>query len=78
MSVEIKRVVSVRAKAGRCFNGAERDQGVITHAVPDDGFPSWEKALCGTKPGARGNGWKSPTNKNSEITCERCKKKLSH
>jgi len=64
--------ISVRAKAGRCFNGAERDQGYITHAVPDHDFPSWTPALCGAVPGARGNGWKDPSPEGTEITCKRC------
>ena len=69
--------MSARAKAGRCFNGAERDQGVVTHAVPCAAFPSWEKALCGTRPGQRGNGWKVPAS-SGEVTCIRCLKKLAH
>lgn len=75
--VRVDVLVSVRSKAGRCFNGAERDSGTVKHAVPDNSFPSWETALCGTSPGVRGNGWKEPE-VNGEITCERCLKKMAH
>jgi hypothetical protein len=48
-------------KTGRCFNGAERDGGRIIHLVkplPENSAGDWFiKALCGTQPGKRGNGW---------------------
>lgn len=64
-----------RIKSGRCANGAERDQGTVTHAVPDDSHPSWKKALCGTAPGYRGNGWKE-VDARDRVTCARCLKKM--
>lgn len=69
--------IYARAKSGRCFNGAQRDQGAVVHAVPDADPISWEPALCGTQPGYRGNGWKDPII-DGEITCIRCLKKVSH
>lgn len=59
-------------KSGRAFNGAERDRGIIVHLVEDDSFPSWQKSMCGTEPGRRGNGWHHVER---EVTCEKCLKK---
>ena len=73
--VGVQRVVSVRSKAGRCSSGAERDQGTVRHAVLDDSFPSWTKALCGTAPGSRGQGWKIPTC--AEVTCGKCLSRMN-
>lgn len=58
-------------KIGRCFNGFERDRGTVTHYVQDWQHygDSWSKALCGTEPGIRGNGW-SKSDKN--VTCTKC------
>lgn len=63
-------------KSGRAFNDAERDRGTAIHIVPKmpenaRGFWGY-KALCGTRPGQRGNGWKEA---NQESTCENCLKK---
>lgn len=48
-------------KSGRAFNGAHRDSGTIVHIIEGDELYDqhfgWETALCGTKPGQRGNGW---------------------
>jgi len=60
-------------KAGRSFNGAHRDSGIIIHLVPPlpyttNGF--WgDKALCGAKPGVRGYGWSDTS---MPPTCEKC------
>src|SRR5690348_7907481 len=59
--------------AGRCFNGAERDKGALWHAVPGDG--GWSKALCGARPGDRGNGW--ATYPGDQVTCPRCLNRLT-
>jgi hypothetical protein len=60
-------------KIGRCFNGYERDKGIIVHWVtplPKGDFGDWfNKALCGTEPGRRGNGW---AKSNNEVTCKKC------
>lgn len=63
-------------KAGRCFNGAHRDSGVIVHAIPnkDINGPNMSKSLCGTKPGLRGYGW---SDSNKEINCQNCLNKIS-
>ena len=68
--------VSARKKSGRAWNGAVRDAGIITHAVPNAAYPSWTPALCGTKPGVRGGGWQGPEKQGTEITCAKCRKKL--
>jgi hypothetical protein len=71
-----KRNVVSAYKAGRSFNGAHRDAGIIIHLVPaltssTNGF--WgDKALCGVKPGNRGYGW---ANTYMAPTCEKCIKK---
>lgn len=65
-----------RLKSGRAFNGASRDAGMITHAVASDSYPNWNTALCGTKPGSRGNGWQESETSN-EITCPKCLKKIT-
>ena len=69
--VGVQRVVSVRAKTGRCANGSERDAGTVFHAVESGRFPCWDKALCGTAPGKKGNGWQLQTLLHS-VTCKRC------
>jgi hypothetical protein len=61
---------SARTKAGRCANGAERDHGKVSHAVPVN---SW-KAICGTEPGRTSAGWSSFAS--PAITCPRCRRKL--
>jgi len=65
----------IRRKSGRARNGAERDAGVITHAVKDGGYPSWDAALCGTTPGAIGMGWQQPVS-NMSVTCPKCIKRM--
>jgi hypothetical protein len=61
-------------KSGRAFNGFHRDSGIIVHMIEGDepnGF--WGgKALCGTEPGYRGNGWYKTRN---EPTCPKCLKR---
>jgi len=44
-------------KTGTCKSGAESDRGYIVHYVENYGFPSWNKAICGTVPRSKGNGW---------------------
>lgn len=63
-------------KSGRAWNGSHRDMGTIVHFIPGikpngDWFTP---ALCGNKPGFRGNGWHET---NSPVTCTKCLKKLS-
>lgn len=67
---------NARRKSGRAFNGGARDAGSIVHCVPCTAYPSWEKALCGTKPGASGNGWQETENIEN-ITCKKCLKILA-
>jgi len=71
-----KTIISNVRKAGRCFNGAHRDAGIIVHAVngiEPNGF--WgTKALCGTVPGQRGHGW---TKCDRDVNCPKCIKKLT-
>jgi hypothetical protein len=63
---------------GRCANGFERDGGRIVHAIRSAGFPGWRPALCGAKPGDRGNGWSEhpPIETPGPPTCPRCRKRL--
>lgn len=65
-------------------NRSDRDRsGTNLHAVPiSDGMltglgsgGSWDKALCGYKPGARGNGWSSFVG--NAVTCPRCAAKIA-
>jgi len=70
-------------KSGRAFNSAHRDSGTIVHAVSDNSYPSWNKALCGAKPGSRGNGWHFENSnagdirfKKKEVTCIKCLSKI--
>ena len=58
---------------GMCRNGAQRDSGRLYHAVVEDGV-GWDKALCGARPGKRGNGWSA--HHGAAVTCPRCLKKL--
>lgn len=63
-------------KSGRAFNGFEKDKGKVVHFVEPlpvgtGGF--WgNKALCGVKPGNRGNGWHEV---NNIVNCPKCIKK---
>ena len=64
-------------KTGRCATGSERDGGVRYHAVPIDGIAgggSWAKALCGSRPGDRGNGWS--VYQGDAVTCPACLRRL--
>lgn len=61
-------------KSGRAFNGAHRDAGKIIHLVPPFGFTSWDKALCGTSPGSRGNGWTKAMD-HEAVNCPKCIRK---
>lgn len=63
-------------KSGRAFNGFEKDRGKIIHFVesPPNGTSGFwgNKALCGAKPGLRGNGWYEVDN---VVTCPKYIKK---
>jgi hypothetical protein len=61
-------VVPLR-KTGRCASGAELDGGTLYHAVPMGSNP-WSRALCGTAPGKRGNGWSQYPGE--KVTCVKC------
>ena len=61
-----------RKKAGRSFNGAARDAGYIIHIVGDGAYPSWESALCGTRPGIQGGGWQEPEAAEDWSNCPAC------
>jgi hypothetical protein len=69
------RRLTIRRMTGRCSTGAERDGGVRYHAVDEETWRGWGKALCGAQPGPRGNGWSSTPG--DEVTCPRCLKKLA-
>lgn len=56
--------------SGTCRNGAERDSGRLSHAVAIDANRGWARALCGARPGKRGNGWSEHVER--EVTCVRC------
>lgn len=60
---------------GRCANGFERDAGRLVHAVKSVGYPGWRPAVCGAKPGRKGNGWSE--HPATAATCPRCLKRLS-
>lgn len=62
-------------KTGRAFNGFHNDAGKKVHAMEDFSYPSWRKALCGTEPGRRGNGWIDEPQKT--VNCQKCLKKLT-
>jgi len=65
-----------RRLTGRCLNGAERDGGTRYHAVDESaGFSEWGVAICGAKPGLRGNGFSYY--EGEKVTCPRCLKRLS-
>ena len=63
----------ILSKTGRCSNGYHRDGGVLYHAVTGE-WGDWEKALCGTVPGKRGNGWSAYPG--TDVTCPKCLAKL--
>lgn len=59
------------SKAGRCFNGAHRDHGVVVHIVPgtEPNGVWFTKSLCGTQPGSRSYGWSQT---DQPVNCEKC------
>jgi hypothetical protein len=58
-------------KTGRCASGAQRDGGVVLHAVEERS--QWGKALCGTEPGRLSGGWDFDVEFwGTEVTCQRC------
>lgn len=66
-----------RKMTGRCCNGAERDGGFRSHLVDipenENGF-HFQKAVCGAKPGKRGNGWSDYDE--LKVTCPKCLLKI--
>lgn len=60
--------------SGRCASGFERDSGRVVHAIRSAGFPGWRPALCGARPGRKGNGWSDGMQ--PAPTCPRCIKKV--
>ena len=60
---------------GRCANGAQRDSGILAHAVDVGSEMSWAKAWCGFTPGRRSNGWSYHLQ--PVVTCPRCLKKIT-
>lgn len=68
---EIERGYITRSLGGRGANGAERDHGVLFHAI----LPGEHKAMCGAKPGQLSIGW-SMYGRGEEPTCARCLKKV--
>lgn len=69
-------IISV-VKMGRLSDAVQRDHGIVRHAMLEDDyrFGAHSKALCGTKPGRRSVGWANDKDI-TEITCDRCLKKL--
>lgn len=69
----LPRRYEVMAKAGRLANGAERDGGRTTHALPLGTEPySMGAALCGTAPGRSSGGWVFPYHRDAAVDCPRC------
>jgi hypothetical protein len=64
-SVEKELNYKARQLAGKCSNGAERDHGLVIHAVNDIG------ALCGAKPGRLSVGWVEPWD-DTPVNCDKC------
>ena len=61
------RKLSGRARS----KGADRDAGIVIHAVADGAYPSYDAALCGKKPGPRSMGWQ-PEERPPTVTCLDC------
>jgi hypothetical protein len=72
--VETNAIYVVARLTGRCANGAERDGGRRTHAVPLGS--TYGLALCGARPGRLSNGWDEVDGAEMP-TCSRCTKKAS-
>lgn len=70
------RGYKVGYKGGRCWNGAHRDAGRVTHSLPlTAGDTSFDTAVCGTKPGERSYGWVI-AGRGQGVTCKRCLAKM--
>jgi hypothetical protein len=65
-------VYVAKKMTGRCRSGGDYS-GRISHAVPIGGH-DWAKAVCGVKPGDRGNGWSE--DKPKTLTCPKCLARL--
>lgn len=66
---------AIKSGTARSKDGAEKDRGTIVHivSIPEGSFGHWgTKAVCGTKPGRRSNGWYAVS---QSATCEKCIKK---
>jgi hypothetical protein len=59
----------VLTMTGRCANGAQRDSGILFHAVK-----SYDAAMCGAKHGKRSR-WSEYHGE--AVTCPRCLKKIT-
>jgi len=55
--------------AGKCSNGAERDHGLVVHAV------NFLGALCEAKPGRLSVGWVEPWN-DAPVNCPKCLERI--
>lgn len=60
-------------KAGKLSNGAERDKGHVIHAIPCEGVPYLQKALCGAAPRIQ---WSERENVESKDICPKCLKRM--
>jgi hypothetical protein len=70
--------IAIATKGGRAANGFQRDQGSVTHAIPNGADYGFQKALCGTEPGRRSIGWTGIESKRyQKVICEKCKRKMS-
>jgi hypothetical protein len=66
---ELEQGYEARTMTGRCANGAQRDSGVLYHAVR---LGEWQ-AVCGAKHGRRSR-WSEYHGES--VTCKRCLKRL--
>lgn len=66
------KVYEGRMKLGRLTGGAQKDHGVLVHAVEKGTTAAYcrGKATCGTQPGRRSCGWSDV--ENLPINCPRC------
>jgi hypothetical protein len=59
-------------KGGRVWNGAQRDSGIIFHAISKGNW--YDPALCGAKTGIRSYGWVEE--ESETVSCPKCVKKI--
>lgn len=67
--------MAVMTKGGACQTGRYA-VGTIYHEVPGGSIGSFEKALCGAAPGAKGFGWNEPEAPDQGVTCPKCLKHM--